>query len=211
MRTAKCGGIDNMRNPFVAVVVVFLVFSAPKATVSGENRTAPALELLTATRLADARSSEQSFELRATIKLHPEKAAAAQGIYLLVWASPTRWREEVSFPDFHQVRVSAPGGVWEQREPFFLSLRMWQFMQALNFYGRLQLPKEDSTKKIKLRKKEGSTLRCVEITRGSDFYPLEEFCFRKDLPELVSEHYVPSDRTYEFADYRNISGKFFPG
>jgi len=198
-----------MRNAFVAVAVVFLVLSAAEAAISRENQTSSPRELLNAARLGDPRSSEQGFELRAAVKLIPGKAAEVQGTYLLVWVSPTRWREEFSFSDFHQVRVSAPGGVWEQREPFFVSLRMWQFMQALNFYGRFQLPKEESTDKIKLRKKDGSTLRCVEITRNS--YPLEEFCFQKDLPELVSEHYVPSNRTYEFTDYRNIGGKFFPG
>ncbi len=174
-----------------------------------EGPTTPALELLNTARLADARASEQSFELRATIKLKQVKATEAQGTYLLLWASPSRWHEEFSFPDFHQVRISAPGGVWEQREPFFLSLRMWQLMQALNFYGRLQLPKEESAGKIRRHKKGGSELRCLEIARNS--HPLRELCFRGDSAQLVSEHYLPSDRRYEFGDYKAVRGKSFPG
>lgn len=191
------------------MVVVLLLLGGTLGTMSQERRNTPSLELLTAARLADARTSEQNFEVRAVINLEQGKAAEVQGAYLLVWASPTRWREEFSFTDFHQVRVGAPGGVWEQREPYFLSLRMWQVMQALSFYGRFELPREESTGKIKRQKSEGAELRCIEVTRNS--FPLDELCFHKDLAQLVSEHYLPSDRRYEFADYRTIRGKFFPG
>jgi hypothetical protein len=180
-----------------AFVVCFL--AAAFGALSHERRTTPALELLNTVRLADARASEQGFEIHAVIKLEQEKAVEAEGTYLLVWASPTRWREEFSVSDFHQIRVSGPGGVWEKREPYFLSLHMWQLMQALNFYGRLELQREKSAGKIKGRKKEGSELRCIEISRDSS--PEDEFCFHKDLAQLVSEHYLPSDRRYEFTDY----------
>lgn len=202
-------GVANMRNVIYIIAVIALSLGTAFGTMSQEGRATSALELLNAARLADARASEQSFELRATVKLQQENAPEAQGTYLLVWASPTRWREEFSFPDFHQVRESAPGGVWEQREPFFLSLRMWQLMQALAFHGRLQLPKGESAGKIKRHKKQGSELRCVEIARDS--FPLSEFCFLGDSAQLVSEHYLPSDRRYEFGDYKTIRDKFFPG
>jgi len=179
-----------------AVVLCFL--AAAYGTLSQERRTTPALELLNTARLADARASEQGFEIHAVIKLEPEKAAEVEGTYLLVWTSPTRWREEFSVSDFHQVRVGAPGGVWEKREPYFLSLRMWQLMQALNSYGRMELPREESAGKIKRSKKNGEELRCIEIARHS---PVREFCFHEDVPQLASEHYLPSDRHYEFADY----------
>ena len=91
-----------------AVVVCFL--AAAFGTLSHERRTTPALELLNTARLADARASEQGFEIHAVIKLGQEKAAEAEGTYLLVWASPTRWREEFSVSHFHQVRVSLPEG-----------------------------------------------------------------------------------------------------
>lgn len=198
-----------MKKPFQVCAVVLCFFAAEVGNLSQERRTNPAVELLNAARLADARLIEQGFKIRAVIKLEQGKAAEAKGTYVLVWASPTRWREEFSFSDFHQVRVGAPGGVWEEREPHFLSLRMWQLMQALSFYGRFELPKEESPGKIKRSKKKGSGLRCIEISRNS--YPQSEFCFHEDVAQLFSEHYLPSDRTYEFADYRTIRTKFFPG
>jgi hypothetical protein len=204
----KSAGVGRMRK-LMRVTAATFVLGAATATLSQETRTTPALELLNTARLADARASEQSFELRATVKLEQESGTEAQGTYLLQWSSPTGWREEFSFSDFRQVRVSAPGGVWEHREPFFLSLRLWELMQALNFYGRFRLPREESLGKLKIHKEGTSELRCLEIARNSS--PLDEFCFQKDSAQLVSEHYLPSDRWYKFEDYRTIRSKFFPG
>ena len=77
------------------------------------------------------------------------------------------------------------------------------------FLGRFQLSAEESAGKVKRTKKDGSDLRCVEIKWNS--YLMDQLCFRGDVPQLVSEHYLPSDRTYEFADYRKLRAKFFPG
>src|SRR5690348_16658878 len=48
--------------------------------------------------------------------------------------------------------VWGDGGIWEERKPSYLSLRMWQIMQALNSYGRLELPREESAIKVKVKK-----------------------------------------------------------
>jgi hypothetical protein len=132
-----------------------------------------------------------------------------EGSYLLSWDSSTRWREEFSLPNFDQVRVGRQGGVWEMREPSYLSPRIWQLMQAMTFYGRLNLQREESADKIKLKNKNGAKLRCVEIRR--DALTVRQLCFSADSARLVSEHYVPSDRTYEFSDYVGVGAKFIPG
>jgi len=194
-------------------IQVFMGFLCSLAVASGtlptEKSSAAAQKLLDDARFADARASEEGFLIRAVIRFGEGKGEEVEGHYLLAWASPARWREEFSLSDFRQVRVSAPGGVWEIREPNFLSLRLWQLMQAFNFYGRFNLQSEESAGKIKLRKNNGSELRCIDITRES--YPLRELCFQEGAAQLVSEHYIPSDRWYKFSDYRAIHSKFFPG
>jgi hypothetical protein len=134
-----------------------------------------------------------------------------EGSYLLKWVSPWQWREEFSFPDFSQIRVSGLNGVWEEREPNYLSLRVWQLMQALNSHGRLQLQREESVDKIKLEKRSGAKFRCIEVVRNNMRYRVRELCFRDNAPQLTSEHYLPSDRTYEFSDYLPIGARSFPG
>jgi hypothetical protein len=189
---------------------VFCFIAVAVGAEAQEKRPTPALELLNAARLADTHVvSTQSFKLHATIKLEQGKGVETEGSYVLIWSSPTQWREEFLLSDFHQVRVSGPGGIWEEREPDFLSLRMWQLMQALGYYGRFKLQSEESADKVKRKKKNASELRCVEIARHSN--PVREFCFRGDVVELASEHYLPSNRWYEFTDYRTIGTKLFPG
>jgi len=151
-----------------------------------------------------------SFHLQAKIKLSQDKGAETEGSYLLVWASPAHWREEFAFSDFNQVRVSGQGGIWEKREPSYLSLRVWQLMQALAFYGRLDLQREESAAKIRVKKRNGASLRCIEIMIHDHDMAVRELCFSADAAQLVSEHYVPSDRTYEFSDYLGVGTKFFP-
>ena len=169
-----------------------------------------AKDLLRDARLADVRAvGHRSFQLEAKISLQQANAMKTEGSYRLSWVSPSQWREEFSFPDFNQVRVSAPGGVWETRKPAYLSLNLWQLMQALTSYGRLELQREETANKIKTKKKNGTSSRCIEVTR--DGFPIRELCFSDDAAHLTSEHYLPSDRTYEFTDYRPVGTEFFPG
>jgi hypothetical protein len=156
-------------------------------------------------------AGDRSFQLQANLKLEQGNGAETQGIYLLKWASPSQWREEFSFPGFSQIRVSGPNGVWETREPNYLSLRVWQLMQALNSNSRLQLQREEFADKIKLEKRGGAKFRCIDVGRNNTGHPVREVCFRDDAPQLTSEHYLPSDRTYEFSDYLTIGTRFLPG
>jgi hypothetical protein len=203
----RVSGVGTVCKIFVCALLIWFSFAAFDA-LSQEREKSPSVELLNAAKLADARAGDRSFKVSAVIKLM-QGMTQAEGTFQLVWNSPTRWREELSFPNFHQIRVGAPNGVWEKRDPYFLSLRMWQLIQALGFYGRFELSNEESAGKIKRIKKQGLELRCIEIKRNS--YPVDEFCFHEETAQLLSEHYLPSDRVYEFTDYRNIGAKFLPG
>lgn len=193
--------------PLSCVILCFLAFATAGAT--REKRPNAAIELLNAARLADLRAAdEHGFVIRAAIKLEEANGAETEGSYLLA-SSSTAWREEFSFDDFHQVRISAPGGVWEERDPYFLSLRVWQLMKALAFYGRFTLNSSESAGNIKHTRRNGTDLRCIRISRHSN--PTSELCFLNDLAQLVTEHYLPAERQYELGDYKTIRNKFFPG
>jgi hypothetical protein len=199
------------------ISVVFILFLGSMTVAMGtplpQARSTPSLELLQNAQLSDVRSVDgSSFQLHAKIRLAQDQGSEIEGSYSLVWASSAQWREEFVFPDFNQVRVSGQGGIWEKREPSYLSLRVWQLMQALAFYGRLDLQHEESAAKIRVKKRNGTSLRCIEIMRRDHGMEMtvRELCFSADAAQLVSEHYVPSDRTYEFSDYLGVGTKFFP-
>jgi hypothetical protein len=202
----------KMRTVCVAFILILGSVTIAFAKPVPQVRSTPSLELLHSAQFADARSLDgRSFQLLGKARLQHGKGMETEGTYQLVWASPTQWREVFSFPDFNQTRVGGDGGIWEERKPSYLSLRMWQIMQALNFYGRLELPREESAIRVKVKKRDGMSYRCIEIVRNVSSIPIRELCFRGDAPQLASEHYVPSDRTYEFSDYVPVGTKFFPG
>lgn len=212
LNSLRSGVRTKMRTVCVAFILFLGSVTIPFATPVPQARSSPSLELLHSVQFVDARSVDgRSFQLLGKAKLQHGKGMETEGTYQLVWASPTQWREVFSFPDFNQTRVGGHGGIWEERKPSYLPLRMWQLMQALNFYGRLELPREEAANKVKVKKRDGMSYRCIEIVRNASSIPIRELCFRGDAPQLATEHYVPSDRTYEFSDYVPVGTKFFPG
>lgn len=70
--------------------------------------------LLQVAQVADARSAGgSSFRLRAKFMTEHAGLMTEVGNYVLLWSSPTKWREEVSTSDFNQVRIGGEGGIWE--------------------------------------------------------------------------------------------------
>jgi len=186
--------------------LVCLLFTAI-APLTGHNSDA-ARNLLLQAQLADARSAGgDTFRMNATFAMFNDEKQIGTGAYELVWISPSKWREKVSTTDFSQLRIKDGDGIWETRQPPYQSLRVWQLMQALAFSNRLSLWKDESVGSIKAKEKNGVVQRCVEVKLSGA--KLRDLCFN-DGSELLSEHYIPSDRTYEFTNYTKIGAKSFP-
>ncbi|MGB7556544.1 MAG: hypothetical protein WBM04_19420 [Candidatus Korobacteraceae bacterium] len=196
-----------MRSIVSVVIVTFLVaayaFAAPRG---------PSIETLSllheAQRLDPRSGSTDPFKLTAKVTVHRDHHSVEDGSYQLFWFSPTRWREEISSVGFQQVRIGGDGGIWQVREPNYPTLRMWQLMQAVNFYARLSLWPDESPSKVKSTKRDGIELRCISTTwKGS---PLRELCFSENSPELMREEYLPAGRSYEFSDYSSAGSGRIP-
>jgi hypothetical protein len=177
------------------------------ASLTGHDSDA-ARNLLLQAQLADARSAGgETFRINATFAIFNDDKKNGTGTYELAWTSPSKWREQVSTADFSQVRIKDGDGIWETRQPAHQSLRVWQLMQALAFSNRLSLWKDESVGNIKTKQKDGVAERCVEVKLNGA--KLRDLCFN-DVSELLNEHYIPSDRTYKFANYFKIGTKTFP-
>ena len=60
-----------------------------------------------AEQLTDIRSGDaRSFRLTARVEAYDEKGKKKEGTYILLWNSPTIWREEITFPDSSEVRLA---------------------------------------------------------------------------------------------------------
>jgi hypothetical protein len=193
-----------MRSILAFCCLLFIVM----APLTGHDSDA-ARNLLLQAQLADARSAGgETFRVNATFAMYNDDKQIGTGTYQLVWTSPNKWREKVSTTDFSQLRIKDGDGMWEIRQPAYQSLRVWQLMQALAFSTRLSLWKDESVGGIKARKKIGVVERCVEVKLSGA--KIRDLCFN-DVSELLSEHYIPSDRTYEFTNYTKVGAKTFPG
>jgi hypothetical protein len=192
-----------MRSIFAPSCLLFIAI----VPLTGHDSDA-ARNLLSQAQLADARSAGgEAFRVNATFAMFNDDKQIGTGIYELVWTSPGKWREKVSTTDFSQIRIKDGDGVWETRQPAYQSFRVWQLMQALAFSNRLSLWKDESVGSIKAKQKNGVVERCVEVKLSGA--KLRDLCFN-DLSELLSEHYIPSDRTYEFTNYTKIGAKSLP-
>ncbi len=202
----------------IVLVVVVTFFGAAYAFAAPPGRSIESLNLLHEAQLADPRSgSTDPFKLNAKVSIQRDGHMVEDGSYRLLWFSPTRWREEISSNGFQQVRVGGNGGIWQTREPSYPTFRMWQLMQAINFYARLSLWPIETPSKIKSKKRDGVEFRYISTTRkdsptrtiwkGS---PLRELCFDENLPELVREEYIPANRSYEFSDYSSVGSRKMP-
>jgi len=189
---------------FVFSALIVLACAPPPATCQSSEPK----KLLRDTQSMDARSAGgKTFQISALFLAKNAGAPDEEGIYTLVWKSPTEWKEEVRTAGFTQVRLAGAGGIWEAREPYYQSLRVWQLMQALAFSSRLSLWKEEKTSKVRRTERNGLPLRCVTTKFGG---PLRELCFAKDAHRLVTEYYLPAGRRYEFSEYSAIGDRTFP-
>ncbi|HEV2298760.1 MAG TPA: energy transducer TonB [Candidatus Acidoferrales bacterium] len=152
------------------------------------------------------------FELQGTIVVHGGGQKDATGTYLLKWASPEKWREEVRFTDFWQIRVGGTDQYWQARsEQFGFDLEAaWDkclnFLPLLRYWAKpASIAHVDETK-IQTRKIEGTEATCVTLMvkqRKSAF----EYCFDAENSSLLSYGKTPP----YYSQFLAYAGKLYPG
>jgi len=88
------------------------------------------------TRAADVsgiRAEGQApFSLHARLRLETDSGPKV-GRYLLVWEGPSRWRQQVSFPDYEETHLEGTEGVWRSSSTGYQPARVYEILQALSF------------------------------------------------------------------------------
>ncbi len=124
------------------------------------------------------------FRLRAHMLARDFAHPPTEGTFELIWASPEEWREELTLPDFHQVRVFRKDTLWTKRNLPYLPLPAYRMIQIMRNRARFdaylnQLPLSP----IEYRKTRGGVERCVGLQVGtpSDW----ERCYAAGTPDLL--------------------------
>lgn len=160
--------------------------------------------------LSDVRApGSPPFELRGTISIPTDKGATAEGTYVLTWATPDQWREEIHFSNYSRVRVGGKSQYWQVRSIDYELLPIYDFWTAFNFADALrdalQVAPGEAKFAIKKRKVDGNSAQCAG--RGD-----EQFCFDAGGGFLEREEkaLVGIDQV-RFSSFTSFGGKLFPG
>lgn len=197
----------------IALVALTLVcaFDSDPAYADDSKDAAPVF--LKAAEQSDIRTpGSPPFELDAKVNFVAGDLKPHAGTYKLLWLSPSKWREEISFDAYSRVRVGGEDRYWQQRSPAFELLQIHELTDAIGFGSRLRAAK--STGKLKSRKESGATLECSQVSDPV----VEEFCFDPAQGDLVLEK-IPNGPqspivepvSIRYSNFQAFGEKRFPG
>lgn len=152
------------------------------------------------------------FELQGTIDVPAAGGKIAQGTYLLKWATPDKWREEIRFVDFWQIRVGGKDQYWQARsEPFPLDLEAaWDkgldFLPLLRYRAKPASMAHVDEIKFQTRKIEGTGATCVTLIVKQPKSAFE-YCFDAENSSLLSYGKTPP----YYSQFLAYAGKLYPG
>jgi hypothetical protein len=108
-------------------------------------------ELLQQTQqLTDIRSANGTpFRMTARIEVYDERGKKKEGTYTLLWNSPTIWRDEISFPDYVQIRVARTNKLLISRHPPTVSRDVFRLGKLLDFPSLLCVGMREQENKYK--------------------------------------------------------------
>ncbi len=127
--------------------------------------------------------------------------------YLLIWAAPDRWREEISIGTEHAIRIGGLGTVSSKQDSEQAQSARAQF-RYLDFSALLRVKPSASPSGVKTQNHGGLTIQCVTRKRQK-VTPKAESCFDPVTGVLLSEDVSGFNMT-EFSKYSEFRGKLFP-
>lgn len=189
----------------VRACAALLVMMACAATMFAGNKQDKQEEgvnlLRRAVELTDI--SEQPYRFRYTVKVSDPVLGNAQGTRLVTHASPQKFRDEVHFPLYTEVRVFRDGQLYRARTLPFTPMAIREYgTRALR---RLQSDLKDyKVSKVFDRKIQGVQARCVERKREHSNVLVNSFCVFPDsgLPAAI----IGGGDNTEFSDYVPFAG-----
>jgi len=102
------------------------------------------------------------FHLNARAKSYGPKGQTIQGTYQLWWASPGRWREEISWGDKSVVRIADNNRLWVNGAESN-RLDTLHATKLLDFSSRLRIPSDRSVDRIKAKQIDGVSAICMRL------------------------------------------------
>jgi TonB family protein len=127
-----------------------------------------------------------AFDMKANVRIE-NKGRPLDGSYVLLWNGPDRWREEISFPGYSEVRVGGNGVVSLKRSTDFIPLPIERLRRALSYgHARVAPGAEETIRQVHVRKVNGVEVECAEITTQNN-HNSREVCVDGSTGALVRQ------------------------
>ncbi len=205
-----------MLNKLMALVSVGLFLAL--TSWCSEKKELPTPESL----LSRARSQQDIWSdgtspliLREEVRLFDLKGSPVVGDYILYWASPSRWREEIRFGDYERIRVGTAKGYWQKSTLDYQPHVILHLDVLLHLKGMFRVGPKETLGKVKRNKKAGTEQMCTEIkwTQGT----ARIMCFDAstgvlpsvEYPKLENQHPLEISRI-EYSSFAAFGNRLVP-
>lgn len=200
----------------ILAVLTFLALCSPAYGQSAKDpaaRTQAAALFAKALAVSDIRApGSPPFQMSGTINLKDSRGKTATGAYLLKWAAPDQWREEIHFGNYARIRVGGKNQYWQSRTTPYELQSLLQLSQGLNFLQELHVWSNPANiaglESVDLHQKKdhGTKLSCVML-KLNEMSASSDYCF----DPLTGTLAIDRLGSVEFSGFLSFGGKRFPG
>jgi hypothetical protein len=185
-----------------------------------EKTAAQAEKLLSETvQLTDIRAPGSTpFRLNARLVGTEDKDHPFEATYSLEWQSPTSWRDEISAPNYKEVRVAWNDHLFISRNPSNPDSQAFQLRRLIELPVRFDLNPIMRIEKLSEKRTQGALQRIVEV---SMYQRLSMKLYINDSLPTISRieskgagsptyPFYDFDSSLEYEDYKEFHGHRFP-
>jgi TonB family protein len=197
-----------MKRSLALLTTLLLALTAQSSAAEKKDKQAEGLALIERARaLSDIRApGSPPFRLRARARLLDPVEGSLEGTYTLAWMSDEQWREEITFPNFSEVRIGKGTTVWRQRNINYRPEAIHGLIETVDLHKRLRVNSEETVERIRGRQYKGVSLRCVKLKKRPRAE--RELCI--DSAGTLAQAKF-GGLTHEYSDFVSWAGKSFPG
>jgi TonB family protein len=165
-----------------------------------------------AKRVMDLRSpGSPPFRLMEDVRVWTKEGKGVNGSYTLLWVGPDQWRDELTLPGYHEIRVGGQQFIWRLRSrPAWTEAAARAWLAVSLSYKLGQVKPDRGIRRIYETKAGEATAKCISA-QPSQSYGAEE-CFDAGQGFLVhtSARDLTGTRSTELSDYTDLGGHFLP-
>lgn len=194
----------------LACLIISVMIPVVKGAIPAQDQKSEAEKLLReAHERTDIRATDgRPFRLTAIIELLDEQGQTKQGNYRLFWESPTKWQDELTFPDFSQTRLASGEKLFTQRKPIPLTMEMFRLLHFLEFPDSIRPALVGTPTNVKEVAKEGKQETAIKTEVNDKVWWTFYVEKATSVPSQVES--ASGKTRLSFEKYEEFAGHLFP-